>query len=85
MLAEPFRRSRLIRSDQPDLILRQLAVLLEVYQTDEPQTVRGLAAVLNITKPVINRTFDHLGELDLACRQVDLRDRRSVLVDGGRG
>jgi DNA-binding MarR family transcriptional regulator len=69
-----------VRSDQPDLTLRQLAVLLVVYQTDEPQTVRGLAAHLNISKPAITRALDRLEELELAMRTTDRRDRRSVLV-----
>ncbi|SDD94340.1 MarR family transcriptional regulator [Belnapia rosea] len=69
-----------IRSDHPDLPLRYLAVLLVIYQTDEPQTVRGLAKHLNINKPAITRALDRLEELNLAYREVDLNDRRSVLV-----
>jgi DNA-binding MarR family transcriptional regulator len=69
-----------IRSNQPDLNLRQLAVLLVVYLTDEPQTVRGLAKRLNVNKSAITRALDRLGELDLVQRAVDGRDLRSVLV-----
>ncbi len=39
-----------VRKDSPDLTARQLAVLLTVYVTPPPHTVRGLAADLNITK-----------------------------------
>jgi DNA-binding MarR family transcriptional regulator len=69
-----------VRLDQPDLSMRQLAMLLTVYRTDEPQTVRGLAKELNISKPAVTRGLDRLGELDLARRKVDVLDRRSVLV-----
>lgn len=70
----------LVRSDGPDLSARQLAVLLTVYLSEGPHTVRGLAADLNVSKPAITRALDRLGELDLARRKVDPADRRSVLV-----
>lgn len=70
----------LVRSDGPDLSARQLAVLLSVYLSEGPHTVRGLAADLNVSKPAITRALDRLGELDLARRKVDPADRRSVLV-----
>ncbi|WP_408735130.1 MarR family transcriptional regulator [Belnapia moabensis] len=70
-----------MRSDQPDLSMRQLAVVLVVYQTEEPQTVRGLAASLNIQKPAVTRALDCLEEIDLARRKVDPRDRRSIIVE----
>lgn len=70
----------LVRRDGPDLSARQLAVFLTVYLQDDPHTVRGLAAELNVSKPAITRALDRLGELDLARRKVDPADRRSVLV-----
>jgi DNA-binding MarR family transcriptional regulator len=70
----------LVRRDGPDLSARQLGVLLTVYLTDGPHTVRGLAAELKVSKPAITRALDRLGELDLARRKVDPMDRRSVLV-----
>ncbi|MBU8540201.1 MarR family winged helix-turn-helix transcriptional regulator [Falsiroseomonas tokyonensis] len=69
-----------VASEAPDLSMRQLGVLLEVYLQDDAQTVRGLAATLNVSKPAITRALDRLGELDLARRKVDPSDRRSVLV-----
>ncbi|RZA26506.1 MAG: MarR family transcriptional regulator [Proteobacteria bacterium] len=69
-----------VRSDQPDLTLRQLAVMLTVYGTDEPQTVRGLAKHLNIGKPPVTRVLNVLGDLDLGQRVIDRLDRRSVNV-----
>jgi len=69
-----------VRSNQPDLSARQLAVFLTVYLEPAPQTVRGLAATLNVSKPAITRALDRLGKLDLIRRQVDPQDRRSLLV-----
>ena len=60
--------------------LAVIAVLLTVYLSEGPHTVRGLAADLNVSKPAITRALDRLGELDLARRKVDPADRRSVLV-----
>ena len=68
------------RSKQPDLTLRQLAVALRVYLTEEPQTVRGLAAYLNVTTNCISRALNRFEKLGLAYRKIDLRDRRSVFV-----
>jgi len=70
----------LVRRDGPDLSARQLGVFLTCYLQAEAQTVRGLAAELDVSKPVISRALDRLGELNLARRKVDPLDRRSVLV-----
>ena len=70
----------LVRGEGPDLSARQLAVFLTCYLDESGQTVRGLAASLNVSKPAITRALDRLGELDLARRKVDPLDRRSVLV-----
>ena len=70
----------LVRGDDKDLSARQLGVFLICYLNDGAHTVRGLAAQLNVSKPAITRALDRLGELDLARRKVDPRDRRSVLV-----
>jgi len=69
-----------VRRDTPDLSSRQMAVLLTVYQTPAPHTVRGLARVLDISKPAVTRALDRLGEFGLLSRQIDESDRRSVLV-----
>jgi DNA-binding MarR family transcriptional regulator len=58
-----------------------MAVLLTVYQTPAPHTVRGLARTLGISKPAITRALDRLGQYGLLTRQVDNADRRSVLVE----
>jgi DNA-binding MarR family transcriptional regulator len=70
----------LVRREGPDLSARQLGVFLTSCLEDEAQTVRGLAAKLNISKPAITRALDRLAEFDLVRRNTDPLDRRSVLV-----
>jgi DNA-binding MarR family transcriptional regulator len=43
-------------------------------------TVRGLAAALGVTKPVITRALDTMGSLQLVDRARDARDRRNVII-----
>lgn len=69
-----------VRKDGPDLSARQLALLLSVYLTPPPHTVRGLAATLNVSKPAITRALDRLGRLGYIKRKRDQTDRRNVLV-----
>lgn len=69
-----------VRLDVPDLSARQMALLLTVYLTPPPHTVRGLAKTLNVSKPAITRAVNRLGELGLARRKTDENDRRSVLI-----
>ena len=69
-----------VRSAGTDLSARQLAIVLTVYLTPPPHTVRGLAALLRISKPAVTRALDRLGILGLARRRRDEVDRRSVLV-----
>ena len=70
----------LVRSDDRDLTVRQLAILLTIYAKSKPCTVRGLAADLTISKPAVTRAVDTLEKLELCRRQPDETDRRSVLV-----
>jgi DNA-binding MarR family transcriptional regulator len=71
----------LVRSKEwPDLTSRQLAVLMICYLDSEAQTVRGLAARLNVSKPAITRAIDRLEEFTFARRKQDPNDRRSILV-----
>lgn len=65
---------------QPDLTTRQMAVLLHVYLSDPPHTVRGLAATLNVSKPAVTRALDRLGALGYVRRKKDEADKRSILV-----
>ena len=69
-----------VRDKSPDLTMRQAAILLTVYLEAPPHTVRGLAARLDVTKPVVTRALDTMGALKLLSRHRDDRDRRNVLV-----
>lgn len=69
-----------VRDDDPDLTTRQMAILLTIYLDPPPHTVRGLAAHLDVTKPVITRALDTMGTMGLVARRRDERDRRNVLV-----
>ena len=66
--------------DSPDLSTRQMAVMLTVYLTPAPHTVRGLAGTLNASKPAIVRALDTLGRHGFLRRRRDQDDRRNVLV-----
>ena len=70
----------LVRREGPDLTARQLATFLICYLEGEAQTVRGLAAKLDISKPAVTRALDRLVEFDLVRRKDDPLDRRSILV-----
>jgi len=70
----------LVGREEGVLSLRQLAVFLTCSLLDGPHTVRGLAAGLNLSKPVITRALDRLGHFGLTRRARDPMDRRSVLV-----
>jgi len=69
-----------VRSGQPDLTNRQMALMLLVYLTPGPHTVRGLAATLDVSKPVITRALNTLGALGYLRRIRDEADRRNVFV-----
>lgn len=70
----------LVRDGEQDLTQRQTAVLLTVYLEPPPHTVRGLAAHLGVTKPVVTRALDTMGRMGLLTRRRDDADRRNVLV-----
>jgi DNA-binding MarR family transcriptional regulator len=72
---------RYVQSNQPDLTNRQLALLLIVYLLPGPHTVRGLAARLHVSKPVITRALNSLSALGYLRRQRDETDLRNVLVE----
>lgn len=69
-----------VRSGEPDLSSRQMAILLSVYLTPPPHTVRGLAAQLGVAKPVITRALDTLGVMGYLKRKRDKQDRRNVFI-----
>ena len=69
-----------VRSGQPDLTNRQMALMMIVYLTQGPHTVRGLAERLGVSKPVITRALNTLGALGYLRRVRDDADRRNVFV-----
>ena len=85
-----------VRSGEPDLTNRQMALLLVVvqevvqvipvvvvlvvYLRPGPHTVRGLARILNVSKPVVTRALNRLGALGYLRRQRDDSDKRNIFV-----
>jgi DNA-binding HxlR family transcriptional regulator len=69
-----------VRSGQPDLTNRQMALLLLVYLTPGPHTVRGLAQALGVSKPVVTRALNTLGALGYLRRERDEADRRNIFI-----
>jgi DNA-binding MarR family transcriptional regulator len=69
-----------VKDDEPDLSVRQMTILLSIYLEPPPHTVRGLAAKLHVSKPVITRALDAMGKLGLVSRRRDDEDRRNVLI-----
>lgn len=70
----------LVRDDGHDFSARQITILLTVYLEPPPHTVRGLAAKLEVTKPVITRALDTMGRLELVSRRRDEADLRNVII-----
>ena len=62
----------------PDLLPRQIGILMQC--AEGMQTVRGLSATFNISKPAVTRATDKLEELDMVRRAIDKKDRRSVNI-----
>lgn len=69
-----------VRSGEPDLTNRQMALLMLVYLTPGPHTVRGIAAALSVSKPVVTRALNTLGSLGYLRRERDQADRRNIFV-----
>ena len=70
----------MVLDEEPDLSVRQMAILLTIYLETPPHTVRGLADKLNVSKPVITRALDSMGILGLVSRRRDEKDKRNVLI-----
>jgi len=71
---------QVVRTDAPDLNNRQMALMLIVYLEEGPHMVRFLAERLGVSKPVISRALDHLGQLGLLKRKRDESDKRNLFV-----
>lgn len=72
--------SRSLRELPYDLSQRQTAVLLSIYMTPPPHTIRSLSEQLQVSKPAICRAVDTLSSLDLVRRKKDEDDRRNVFL-----
>jgi len=70
-----------VRSSRPDLTNRQLALMMFVYLTPGPHTVRAIAARLRVSKPVVTRALNSLGALGYVRRQKDESDLRNVFIE----
>ena len=70
-----------VQSARPDLTNRQMALLMVVYLIAGPHTVRGLAARLRVSKPVVTRALNTLGALGYLRRQKDDSDLRNIFVE----
>ncbi|MCI4589934.1 MarR family winged helix-turn-helix transcriptional regulator [Sphingobium sp. BYY-5] len=69
-----------VRSGKPDLTNRQMALMMTVYISDGPHTVRGLAETLHVSKPVITRALNKLSALGYLRRERDVADRRNIFI-----
>lgn len=69
-----------VRSGKPDLTNRQMALLMLVYETPGPHTVRGLAGALGVSKPVVTRALNTLAALGYLRRERDEADGRNIFV-----
>ncbi len=72
--------TRSLRELPYDLSQRQIAVLLTVYMSAPPHTIRSLADQLQVSKPAICRAVDALSVLELLRRKKDEDDRRNVFL-----
>ncbi len=70
-----------VQSARPDLTNRQMALLMVVYLLPGPHTVRGLAARLRVSKPVVTRALNTLGSLGYLRRQKDDADLRNIFIE----
>jgi len=69
-----------VRSGKPDLTNRQMALMMTVYISAGPHTVRGLAEALHVSKPVITRALNKLSALGYLRRERDAADRRNIFI-----
>lgn len=69
-----------LQNNAYDLSTRQTGILLTVYLSPPPHTVKLLSGQLLISKPAICRALDALSRLGLVKRRRDERDNRIVHV-----
>lgn len=70
-----------IRSGEPDLTNRQMALLMTVCTVPGPHRIKTLAQRLGVRKPIITRALTTLSMLGLAQRRRCDCDRRDVYAE----
>jgi DNA-binding MarR family transcriptional regulator len=70
----------LVKADDRDITLRQLAVLLWVNDQATPPSVKHVAAAIGISKPAVTRALDRLQELTFVARGHNKTDARMIDV-----
>lgn len=70
----------LVHTGTPDMTVRQAALLVMMATNAGPHTVRGTAAKLKVSKPVITRAATSLQGHGLIERVPDPSDARSVFL-----
>jgi len=63
-----------------DLSPRQMGVMLSVYLSNTPHSVKSLSETLKVSKPAICRAVDALSLEGLIRRKIDEKDRRNVFI-----
>ena len=66
--------------DAPALAFLGMALMMTVYISSGPHTVRGLAEALHVSKPVITRALNKLSALGYLRRERDAADRRNIFI-----
>jgi DNA-binding MarR family transcriptional regulator len=69
-----------LQNNAYDLSTRQTGILLTVYLSPPPHTVKSLSETLLISKPAICRALDMLSKLGLLKRKRDEKDNRIVYI-----
>lgn len=72
--------TRNIKESPLDLSARQMGILLTVYLSSPPHTIRSLAENLGISKPAVCRAIDMLSSQELLKRKRDEDDKRNVFI-----
>ncbi len=69
-----------LREFDYDLSSRQLGILLSVYTSPPPHTVKSLSERLGISKPAVCRALDTLSRENMLRRIKDPDDKRNVFI-----
>lgn len=69
-----------LQNNAYDLSTRQTGILLSVYLSDTPHTIKSLSDTLLVSKPAICRAIDYLVRLGLVKRKRGDIDSRIVFI-----